>query len=114
MQMEDFMNRASVMFPGFDAMRGLNRLSLDMTEKLLIFQLDRARGYTDIALKQWREALDVRDAASLQNFLAARGEVAQQVTRQMQDDFKKLAEISSDYSRESQKIVREQSGKKAA
>ncbi len=114
MQFEDFFGKNAFPVLSLETVRDLNRLALDTTEKLVDFQLDKARTYTSLGFTELRAALQVKDLGSLQNYLAGRSETARQLGEQLQNDVKTLAEIGSHYSRETQKLVRPQTGKKAA
>jgi phasin family protein len=86
--------------------RELNKLAIANTEKLLDMQIASMKNYSALGLTQWKAALEVRDVATLQDFLARQGEVFQQVSDKMVSDFKAVSEMGEVYSNEAQKLAK--------
>ncbi|ABI55686.1 phasin family protein [Alkalilimnicola ehrlichii MLHE-1] len=87
--------------------RKLNALMLDNTEKLVSFQLDRARSYADLGIKQMRAALEVNDSKGLQSFMNEQTKLASTLSQQLTDDAKTLAAMGEQFGKELQEVSKE-------
>lgn len=87
--------------------RRYNELLVDNAEKLLSMQLDAARSYTDLGIKQIRDAMEVNDVKTLQDYLSNQSEVAKTVAERAQQDARGLAELGQSFASELQGLVQE-------
>lgn len=89
----------------FEPARAFAGLTVDHVEKLANFQLEATRAYADIGITQAREALQVADLKSFQDYAAKQREVAEAVTQQVQDDARKLGELGKAYTEETTRLT---------
>lgn len=87
--------------------RKFNALVVDNAEKMVSLQLESARSYTDLGIKQLRDALEVSDAKSFQDYVSNQAEVAKTVAEKAQKDAQKLADIGQSFATEWQKLAQE-------
>lgn len=80
-------------------------LSLQTVERLADFQFHRLQTYTHLAMRQWRDMLEVRDDRSLREFLIRRQEAAQQIGQQVSEDARALAEIGQEFTQQLQRVT---------
>lgn len=101
---EQMMNQMQEMM---GPVRKLNALMLDNTEKLVSFQLDRARSYSELGIKQMRAALEINDSKGLQSFLSEQTKLASTLSQQLTDDARTLASMGEQFGKELQQIGKE-------
>lgn len=94
----------------FEPVRAFAGLNVDHFEKLAKFQVEAAKAYTDLGIAQVRESLQVGDAKSLQDYVARQKDVAETVTKRVNDDAQKLAEFGQAYTEEATKLVEQNVG----
>jgi phasin family protein len=82
-------------------------IAVDHTEQLTRFQLESARAYADLGLKQARGLLAVNDQRSLQAYLEQQRQVADEFTRKVTDDAETLAGFSRSFSDATAELVRD-------
>lgn len=89
----------------FEPARAFAGLTLDHVEQLTRIQIEAARAYTDLGISQVREALQISDVKSLQDYAAKQKDVAETVTKRVQEDAQKLGEIGQSYTQEAAKLA---------
>jgi len=87
--------------------RKFNELMLNNTEKLVEFQIDRMRTYSDLGIGRMRAALEVTDSQSLQSFLTEQNKFANNLAQQVTEDMKTLNSISQSFGTEMQAVTQE-------
>jgi len=85
----------------------INKIALSYTEKLIEMNLSVLRKQADAAFAGWREALAVRDAGAVKDYLARQGEVARDVIGGYVADAKAVAELNQEVANELRKVVEE-------
>lgn len=91
----------------FEPARRYNALVVDNAEKLLSMQLDAARSYADLGIKQLRDVMEINDAKSLQDYIGNQTEVAKTVAERAQQDAKTLAELGQTFASDVQSLLQE-------
>lgn len=91
----------------FEPARRYNALVVDNAEKLLSMQLDAARSYADLSIKQLRDVMEINDAKAFQDYLGNQAEVAKTVAERAQQDAKTLAEMGQSFASDVQALVQE-------
>jgi len=87
--------------------RKFNALMVDNAEKVVSLQLEAARSYTDLGVKQLRDALEINDVKSFQDYVSNQTELAKTVAEKAQKDAQKLADIGQNFATEWQKLAQE-------
>lgn len=87
--------------------RRYNALVVDNAEKLLSMQLDAARSYADLGIKQLRDVMEINDVKAFQDYLGNQSEVAKAVAERAQKDAKTLAEMGQSFATDVQSLVQE-------
>ena len=87
--------------------RRYNALVMDHAEKLVSMQLDAARSYADLGIKQLRDIMEINDAKTLQDYLGNQAGVAKTVAERAQQDVRNLAEMGQSFASELQSLVQE-------
>lgn len=82
-------------------------MAVDHTEQLARFQLEAARGYTDLGLKQARGLLAINDQRSLQAYLEQQRQVTGEFARKVSDDAETLAGFGRSFSDATAELVRD-------
>jgi len=83
------------------------KLSVSNSEKLYALQMEIAQSYFNLGIAQWKELVEVKDAESLQAFIAKQVDVAKNVSEKMIADSKAVAELGNQFNNETQKLARE-------
>lgn len=84
--------------------RSLNELAFANVERLVNLQIDSTRKYADICLQNMREAFEIKDLSAAQAYMVKQREVAQNVTENLVNDAKAVAEIGRQYTDKVQKV----------
>lgn len=82
-------------------------LALTNAEKAFAMQMNLAQGYFDLAMKQMKAMLEVKDPASLQAFLSQQAEVAKSVSEKVVADAQAVAELNAEAGAEVKKLAEE-------
>lgn len=100
------MNQITEQFAkAFEPARAFAGLTVDHVEKLAQIQLEAARAHTELGFAQLRDALQVADAKSLQDYAAKQKDVAETVTRQVRADAEKIGELGQGFTAEAARIA---------
>lgn len=91
-----------------ESVREFNLLSITAAERLANFHLDKARSYSDFTFTQMRDVLAIRDAKTLQDFISARANIADDIAKQLKQDAQTLADMATSFSNDAQKLLQEQ------
>jgi len=103
---EDLFGKVNVSMEKYlTPVREFSSLVVDNVEKLVSFQFEAARAYTDMGLKQVREGLAVKDVDGLQSFVSAQQDTAKSVAEKVQSDVKTVADLNQDFGQKVQKLV---------
>ncbi|MBA1146445.1 phasin family protein [Ectothiorhodospiraceae bacterium WFHF3C12] len=89
----------------FGPMREMATLNVDYLEKVAELQMDAAKAYADLGLKQVRAATSVSDVQGLQDYVKAQGETVNTVSKRVQEDAQKVVTLSKDYADKAQKLA---------
>ncbi len=88
-------------------MVALNKIAFSYTEKLVEMNISILRKQADLAMAGWREALAVKDADTVKEYLTHQGEVARNVAEGYVTDAKAVAEMNQDAANDMRKVVEE-------
>ena len=86
-------------------MVALNKIALSYTEKLIEMNLSIMRKQADLALAGWREALAVKDADAVKEYLTNQGEVARNVVEGYVADAKAVTELNQEVANDVRQVV---------
>lgn len=104
-------NQATEQFAkAIEPTRAFVGLTVDHMEKLMQLQFEATKAYSDLAIAQARGALQVSDAKSFQDYVAQQKDVAETVSKRVNDDAHKLAEFGKAYTDEATKLVEQNVG----
>lgn len=90
-----------------EPVRRYNALVVDNAGKLLEIQLESARSYADLGIKQLRDVTEISDLKTFQAYWSNQAEVAKTVAERAQQDARKVAEIGQGFTAELQNLVQE-------
>jgi len=89
----------------FEPARAFAGLTVNHVEKLAELQLEATRAYTELGLRQAREALHISDVKSFQDYAAKQQDVAETLTKRVQEDAQKLSELGQTYTQEATRLA---------
>ena len=84
-----------------------NKLSAANLEALVNFQMNALQSYIDLAMSRMKAAADISDPDSLQAFLTGQAEAIGGLQQKFMDDSKALADLTSRFKAEFDKLVQE-------
>ncbi len=84
-----------------------NKLSSASLEALVNFQMSALQSYIDLAMGRMKAAADISDPSSLQSFLTSQAEAIVGLHQKFMDDTKALADLTSRFKAEFDKLVQE-------
>ncbi len=84
-----------------------NKLSAANLEALVNFQMNALQSYIDLAMGRMKAAAEISDPSSLQSFLTSQAEAIAGVHQKFMDDTKALADLTSRFKAEFDKLVQE-------
>lgn len=85
--------------------RDFTAATLDHVEKLAAIQYEAARAYTDLGVQQARSALQIRDAAGFQSYVADQQKLAETVGKRVKGDADQIAALSKDFVQKAQQTA---------
>ncbi len=97
----------------FEPVRAFNKLTLDNAAKMLEMNLDVAKRYTDLALANAREIVELKDPAAVQAYVAKQPEAFKAFADTARADAEAAVKLSVSYFEAAGKLVSD-SAKKAA
>jgi hypothetical protein len=74
----------------------LGDMFVENLRNVLDYQLGLSRSYTHFALAQWRDALEVRDPQSLQQYLQKQSQSVQELTQQTREGTQQFLQTSQE------------------
>jgi phasin family protein len=80
-----------------DPAHRLMALTVAQTEKLINFQVDAARAYTEFGIEQVRGALSVTDSVAFHDYLSKQQDTAKTLSRKLSDDAHAIAGFSKEF-----------------
>lgn len=87
--------------------RAMNEVAVENTEKLVKLQAAAFQNYAKLAIDHWREALKVKDADSMKDFLSKHRAYVETVAEKATKDANTVMELGNDYVAEVQKILKD-------
>lgn len=84
-----------------------NKLSATNLEALVNFQMSSLQSYVDVAMNRMRAAADISDPTSLQVFLTSQAEVISSLNQKVMDDAKALADLTTRFKADFDKLVQD-------
>ncbi len=94
--------------------RAMNEVAVEQTEKLVKLQAGAFQTYAKLAIEHWRDALNVKDAEGVKDFMSKHRSYVETVTEKASKDANAVMELSNDYVSEVQKILRNSAAKVGA
>lgn len=91
--------------------RAMNEVAVENTEKLVKLQANAFQSYAKLAIDHWREALKVKDADGVKDFMNKHRAYMETVTEKATKDANAVMEIGNDYVAEVQKIFKDSAAK---
>jgi phasin family protein len=85
----------------------LNRSVVDNTEKLVALQISSVQSYYALGFSLLRAALEVKDAETLQAYIAKQNELIKSASEKFVGDAKAVAELGRDFSAKTQELSQE-------
>lgn len=84
----------------------ITTLTVDYIEKLSTFQVNAVKAYTDLGLDQLRNMASIKDAESLQAYVAKQREMATEMGKKVADDAKTLAQLGEVFAEDIQNLAK--------
>lgn len=84
------------MMPMMMPMRQFGTMFLENVEQMTDFQIELMRSCTHYTMRQWRDALEIRDAHSLQQFLERQSQATEQLTREITQGAEKAVQATQE------------------
>jgi len=85
--------------------RSYAKLAVDYAEKVMDAQMQAAKTYTDIGMRQARAALEIKDAEALKAYANEQQAVAKDVSERVKSDAEKVVGMNQDFADEARKLV---------
>ncbi|AZZ91707.1 phasin family protein [Hahella sp. KA22] len=83
----------------------IGSLVVSNLERVAEFQMDAAKSYADLTMKQWKDIADIKDVESLKNFAAGQAELASEISKKWVEDMKVLGDMGIEFKDEVEKIL---------
>jgi len=81
----------------FEPIHRLTELTVTQTEKVVNFQVDAAKAYTEFGIEQARGALTVTDSVAFNDYLSKQQDTAKTLARKLSDDAHTLAGFGKEF-----------------
>lgn len=85
--------------------RSYAKLAVDYAEKMVNAQMEAAKTYTDIGMRQARAALEIKDAEALKAYADEQQAVAKDVSERVKSDAEKVVGMNQQFADEARKLV---------
>ena len=85
--------------------RSYAKLAVDYAEKVIDAQMEAAKTYTDIGMRQARAALEIKDAEALKAYADEQQAVAKDVSERVKSDAEKVVGMNQQFADEARKLV---------
>ena len=85
--------------------RSYAKLAVDYAEKMVNAQMEAAKTYTDIGMRQARAALDIKDAEALKAYADEQQAVAKDVSERVKSDAEQVVGMNQQFADEARKLV---------
>ena len=86
----------------------MNQMAIAQMEKILAFQMESVKTYTNLGMGQWKAAAEVSDPWSLVAYMAKQGAYATKVGEQVVSDVQKLSQLGGDFVQQAQSVAQEE------
>lgn len=87
--------------------RAFADLSINHAESLVNTQIEAAKAYTDLGLRQARSALDIKAPQDVQSYVQGQQEVAKELGERVKGDAEKVVELNRKFAEEAQKLTQQ-------
>lgn len=84
--------------------RAFAELSVNHLDSLVSTQMDAAKAYTDLGIRQVRTALDIREPQDVQKYVQGQQEVAKELGERFKGDAEKVVALNQKFAEEAQKL----------
>ncbi|MEX0384611.1 phasin family protein [Spiribacter pallidus] len=85
--------------------RSYAKLAVDYAEKMVNAQMEAAKTYTDIGMRQARAALEIKDAEALKAYADEQQAVAKDVSERVKSDAEQVVGMNQQFADEARKLV---------
>lgn len=104
----DYNQQIDKLFGG--ASRAYGALAVNYVEALVNKQLEAARDYADMGLKQFRGALEIRNPEDLQSYIQDQQQLSRNVGERLKDHVESLVALQRDFVSQAQNVTEKQAG----
>lgn len=91
--------------------RAMNEVAVEKAEELVKLQATAFESYAKLAIDHWRDALKVKDAEGVKDFMNKHRAYVETVTEKATKDANAVMELGNDYVAEVQKILKDSAAK---
>ncbi|MDN5848024.1 MAG: phasin family protein [Nitrococcus sp.] len=82
-------------------------LGVDHLEKLVNVQLEATKAYTELGLRQWRTALEIREPKDLESYVQGQQEVVKTVGERVKGDAERVVALNREFAEKAQQLAQE-------
>lgn len=100
--LKDLSDRFQTTF--FGPTRELSAATLDHVEKLATIQYEATRAYADLGIEQARAAMQIRDAAGFQSYVADQQKLVETIGRRIKGDAEQVTSLNQAYVHNAQQV----------
>ena len=87
--------------------REVAKMGLEHVEKLASVQLEAAKAYSDMGVKQARAALDIRDQEGVKAYMENQQQFTQSFADRLKGDAEKVVALNQEFAEKAQKAVQD-------
>ena len=84
--------------------RAFAELSVNHLDAVVSTQMDAAKAYADLGIRQARTALDIREPQDVQKYVQGQQEVAKELGERVKGDAEKVVALNQKFAEEAQKL----------
>ncbi len=85
----------------------LNQQAIAAIEKLVAYQIDSLKAYSELGVNQLKAAVEVRDVEGLKNLLTNQTDVLKEFGERLLTDYKAISQMGADFVSQSSKVTTE-------
>lgn len=89
----------------YEPLTKINQLLIQNLQKVAEFQMDAAKSYTELTMKQFKGLAEVRDVESLKTYSTGQAEVVSTIGQKIMEDLKTLGEMGNEFKMEVEKVI---------
>ena len=85
----------------------LNQQAIAAVEKLVAYQIDSLKAYSELGVSQLKAAVEVRDIEGVKNLLSNQIHVIKEFGKRLMTDYKAIFQMGADFVSQSTKVTTE-------